>query len=745
MRGSFPPSFPAIFGPGVAEVPVIHLIKRYPRLAACSLLSLVILLPYWKLTTMRGVIVTDDVFASDLMNEAFPERFAIGQALRQGEAPLWLPQVYGGIPLLALTETGACYPPNLLLFGIFPPYVALNLDILLTLLIAAGGMLFYARTLKAGWIASLVAAVSFAYSGFMVSHLKHLSMVNVLCWFPLGLSMIEIGLEQRKTKPLLWFALIFGLQILAGHTQIAFYCGLIYILYFGSRWIHLWKSLSGPPASGRLALTFVLCLVIASGIAAVQLLPTYELVSLGQRSGGNSFDYAAGFPYDPMDIKMFVYPFANGNVGNDTYRGSGVFWEDYGYAGLIPLLLAFAAAFLCWRDWHARFFVFVALISFLMVLGSNTPFFKVIFFWIPGMKYFRFPTRLLFAVDFSIAVAAAIAMSQLASRWPRLFARSALVLLGMVIVDLVFFQIRLNPVADMKQWSAPPQTVIRLRDRERGGLYRVYSPAAAKAHMAAFDQAHGWEGSLDPYVKQRELLQPCSNVLYGIASPDGYIQLTPTPVVDVWGDQNRPGLISKTVRVNPDAIVPAGAWVKILSAFNVKVVISALPVETSELQLEERVGDVYVYRNPGVLPRAYLVGAFRVAANPLVAKAILLSHEFDPSEEAILYRNPPFSRQDPDAGATVDILKYSNNRCEIHVRTTRSGLLVLADTDYPGWRAEIDGSETPILPANLCQRSVVVPAGDHVVRFVFDPLSVKAGLAITLLSLVLLLVLTLLT
>jgi hypothetical protein len=738
---------------------MIDLIKRHPQIAACSLLLLLILLPYWKLTTMRGVVVTNDVFTSDLMNEVLPDRFAVGQALRHGEAPLWMPHVYGGVPLLALTETGACYPLNLFLFGVFSPYVALNLDMLITLLIAAMGMLFYARTLKAGWIASLVAAVSFVYSGFMVAHLKHLNMANSLCWFPIGLAMIEVGLAQRKTTPLLWLALIFGLQILAGFTQIAYYCGLVYILYFGCRWIHLRKSAGsdGAPTaqadagqspalrmSGRfLPVSFVLCLAIGSGIAAVQLLPTYELISLGQRSGGISFEYAAGFPYDPADIKTFVYPFANGDVGADTYHGSGVFWEDYGYAGLIPLLLALTGAFLFWRDWHIRFFVFVALISYLMVLGSNTPIFKFVFVWIPGMKYFRFPTRFLFAVDFSMAVMAAIAMTKLECRWPRIFARAGSALLVLVVVDLIFFQIRLNPIVDISRWSAPPETAIRLhRDP---GLYRIYSPFAAKTHMAAFDQAHGWEGSLDPYVKQREILQPSSNVLYGLATPDGYVQLSPNSVVDIWGDQNRGGLIAKTVLVEPDSIVPASAWIKILSLFNVKYILSVLPVRSGELRLEERIGDVYLYRNPGVLPRAFLVGRYRIAANPLVAKAILLSEEFDPSKEAILYRSPPSSGRDLETGAKAEVRQYSYNHVAIRVHTSAGGLLVLSDTDYPGWRAEIDGRKTPILTANLCQRSVAVPAGDHYVRFVFDPFPVKAGLAITLLSLSVLLIIKLLT
>jgi len=59
---------------------------------------------------------------------------------------------------------------------------------------------------------------------------------------------------------------------------------------------------------------------------------------------------------------------------------------------------------------------------------------------------------------------------------------------------------------------------------------------------------------------------------------------------------------------------------------------------------------------------------------------------------------------------------------------------VLADTFYPGWKAEVDGVETRILRANLSQRAVPVGAGAHEVRFTFDSSTIRAGLATTLVS-----------
>jgi len=46
---------------------------------------------------------------------------------------------------------------------------------------------------------------------------------------------------------------------------------------------------------------------------------------------------------------------------------------------------------------------------------------------------------------------------------------------------------------------------------------------------------------------------------------------------------------------------------------------------------------------------------------------------------------------------------------------------------YPGWIGEIDGSPTTIYRANVTQRAVVVPAGEHRVSFRFRPASVVVG------------------
>jgi uncharacterized membrane protein YfhO len=88
---------------------------------------------------------------------------------------------------------------------------------------------------------------------------------------------------------------------------------------------------------------------------------------------------------------------------------------------------------------------------------------------------------------------------------------------------------------------------------------------------------------------------------------------------------------------------------------------------------------------------------------------------------------PPNYGQAASVGGSVEFLHYTTNQAEMKVRTPQDAILVFSDSYYPGWVAEVDGSETAIYKANVTQRAVVVPAGEHQVRFRFEPVSVVVG------------------
>ncbi|HPC82317.1 MAG TPA: hypothetical protein P5234_02320 [Thermoanaerobaculaceae bacterium] len=736
--------------------------RRTATLAAVGVLAALVVVPNWKLATMRGLLVPDDVFTSDLMNEGYPGRHYLGQVLRSGELPLWYPLVYGGLPLLGKAETGAAFPVNLLMFGLFPSHVALNLSILLTLLVAATGAYLLAAHLGAGTSGSLVAGVAFAYSGFMVSHLRHLSMAWVVALVPAALLLLLRTLENPPVRGLppaaVGLAAVIGLQGLAGHPQPLYYSALIYAAVVAAHALRAAGSLPGAPpgAAGGLAAGLrrfaaatrpaVLAGCIGAGLGAVQLVPMLELVRLSARAGGLDLPATTVYAYDPGDLVQFVLPLARGHVGDRSYVGSGIFWEDYAYVGLLTLVAAVYGTVARRREPAVVFIAAGSLLALGLALGPATPLHGLAHAAVPGMRFFRFPTRWLFAVDLGLALLAALGLShavRAVASTPagtRRWAGAALGTLAVAVVtgDLLFHQLGMNPVADARQWLEPPRTARFLR--EDASLFRIFSPVAADAHCRAFAAAGGWRADLAPYLRHRELLQPCTNVLHGLASADGYAMLVPSYVVDVWGDHTRPGLVASTMDARGSLIWSTAATRKLLDMFNVKYVLADRPIHGPGLEPMYRAPDVHLYRSTGAFERAFLVPAARVVASPGAAAAALLAADFDPAQEAVLFEEPglPAGAQ---PGGRADVVRHAANEVRVRVATSQPQLLVLADTFYPGWEARVDGRRTRVLQANLCQRAVVVPCGTHEVTFRYRPRSALLGAALSTLSLALLAVL----
>ena len=65
----------------------------------------------------------------------------------------------------------------------------------------------------------------------------------------------------------------------------------------------------------------------------------------------------------------------------------------------------------------------------------------------------------------------------------------------------------------------------------------------------------------------------------------------------------------------------------------------------------------------------------------------------------------------------------------------------MSEAYYPGWQAYVDGRLEEILRANYTFRAIPVGPGTHRVEVVIEPLSFKIGLAVTVLTMVLLLTL----
>ncbi len=143
-------------------------------------------------------------------------------------------------------------------------------------------------------------------------------------------------------------------------------------------------------------------------------------------------------------------------------------------------------------------------------------------------------------------------------------------------------------------------------------------------------------------------------------------------------------------------------------------------------------GDVKVYEDQGVLPRARVVCTAEIVENSEVAWERLAQMPDHPVIALDGAPRPGRSTCGPQQPGEARIVSYAPERVVIDVQAGGEGAyLILADAWYPGWAAAIDGVETPILRADGLFRAVALPSGQHQVVFTYRsrPLLIGAVLS----------------
>jgi hypothetical protein len=152
-------------------------------------------------------------------------------------------------------------------------------------------------------------------------------------------------------------------------------------------------------------------------------------------------------------------------------------------------------------------------------------------------------------------------------------------------------------------------------------------------------------------------------------------------------------------------------------------------------------GDVKVYENLESLPRAFVVGQAVVASDDAAALDVMADRSFEPSEQVVLLagdlaaaglQEQAAQLASPAAGSPVQPVEYRPEQVTLDVTLDAPGVLVLADTWYPGWQARVDGAPAALLRANYLFRGVLLSAGQHRVQLEFRPATLRRGAGISL-------------
>ncbi len=346
----------------------------------------------------------------------YPWRSYAFDELRAGRLPLWNPYNGGGAPLLANYQTAVFYPPNWLHL-ILPHVAAMNILAVGHIVWAAVGMWLFAAAWKLPDFGRGISALAFALSGYLIARLGSFPTVAAASWLPWLFLGVHRLVTARRLRDGALLALVTGMLLLAGHAQTAYYALLgtsAYILWLG------WRTQHGRArlvAWGMAALAVIL----GAGLAAIQLFPTLELLSVSDRANGLSYAWTTNFSYSLVRALNLLSPNIFGTPADGSYMTEGVYFEDAAYVGLLPLVAACFGVVVWIRQRRAPdrpaaldgvpFWVGMAALAFLIALGKNGPLFPLLYQFVPTFTAFQGPVRWLILVVFALSLLAGIGVS----------------------------------------------------------------------------------------------------------------------------------------------------------------------------------------------------------------------------------------------------------------------------------------------------------------------------------------------
>lgn len=693
-----------------------------------------------------------------------PWRAAALRILRSGHWPLWNPWLGMGSPLLANYQSALLYPPNWLLLVLDLGW-GQTLLVMLHLIWGGAGMLCLARRLGLNRLGQGVASTSFALSGYLVARAGFLSMNGAASWLPWVLWAVGgmIGDSQPSRPRRRTFLIVCGLlalQWLAGHAQLAWYTALL-----AGSWA-AWRGAQSRGARGALsgAGAFLAACALAFLLAAAQLLPTLEYLSQSVRSSGLEQGFAFTYSLWPWRLLGLLAPDLFGNPAQGNFWGYANYWEDALYLGVLPLLLAAAGLITPGRHRGlARFLAAAASLSLLLALGDRLPLFPFLFRHVPTFDLFQAPTRWTLILTAALSLLAGVG----ADRWTAPRARATYWLrLGTVGAGTVVLAAWLGPrvIPGLEPTLAPAVGLAGVLLALSGGLAlrRPASPslvwdAAAMGLVLADLVIAG--ARLNPSVPlslqrgQSGLASSVTNAHRLYMAPDleqalkfeRHFRFDSFQPGHDWALVRRAGLPNTTVldglasANNFDPLV-SGRYSAFLEALE-----SATPARRGQLLDLMDVGWEAIadpgdpagvrYAQRADARRVRWVASARPVSSPEQALSLLLEARHDPWTTVLLEGGEATEAGPPGGSGDVRLVAQDEaGRAELRVSATAAGWVVLHESWYPGWRAELDGRPVPIYPADGVFRAVQVPAGEHRLVFRYAPRTFVAGGLISLVA-----------
>ena len=748
---------------------------------------------------------------SDQYIAGYSFREFAARSLREGQGfPLWNPYQFGGMPYVAAMH-GDIFYPTFLLRMILPTDVAMTWGFIIHMILAGFFTFGFLRASGVRFQGAMIGGVAYLMSGAVASYASpgHDGKLFVSALLPAALWALVRGMRDGRGSAWGALALVVGLAVLSPHPQLLQYmlltCGA-YALYLALRPYAVAVDAIGlngaprvtgssaampagaRPAFSRLALALG-AVVLGIAMGAVQYLAVREYVPWSPRSGGKGYEYATSFSF-PLEETINTYlPQFSGILENYWGRNGIHFHSEYmGAAVLVLAFFAFGGGMLNLHRKHSWFWLGALIVSLFWAWGGGTPFYQLVYAVVPGSKYFRAPSTILYVVTFSVAVLSAFGAERVlagkgSTRYAIGWAAFAVVIALLASTGaFTNFAMSLMGTQRADAIQANASSVVLGAWRSAFFVLATLGIMLAVSRNRLRSDVAGWAllgvVALDLWSVGRSywrFSEPAST-LYAEDTVIRFLKAQPTPgrVISLPLSEN---IAPHDPFMSGDALMYHGIrgvlgyhgnelgrfqqlygkdegyqpvanpnfWALTNSRF-LYTNVAEVPFQGAKLvagPARNAAGTMtYLYELPGSNPAAW-VAPLVVKLDDATTKATVLNPMFDVKRVAIfdssaaIDAKPVNSPLPAPVGFGVTVSRYDPGAIDLTLEgaAPAGSALVVSENFYPGWQATVDGKPATVGRADYTLIGVALPEGAKRVELRFTSAPVKTGMLITLLAL----------
>jgi hypothetical protein len=321
----------------------------------------------------------------DIANGHYPYMIFMGDALKNGQLPLWNPMIQYGTPQYAIAGMPVWYPISLILAIIgYSPYM-MGIEYSIHMILAGFGMFLLIKDYSKSdekYLGAILSGIIYMFSTVFISNAEHIMIIISATWIPYIMLNIKDYIINGSIKKLFLSGGYAALIILGGYPEIfagTFLCLIPYIFIENYKIRENEKLITIILESIKVFLKLCLSTILGGSITLIPFIHSMLYITRGINSN---------IPVAQVSITALITSILPGTSKALPLKGD--ISMIYSYAGILTVITFFVILYI--KNKEFKSYLYIALFAFIMSQGTSFILYELFHKFVPLFGSFRFPS-----------------------------------------------------------------------------------------------------------------------------------------------------------------------------------------------------------------------------------------------------------------------------------------------------------------------------------------------------------------